>query len=553
MWFWKLFLFFFFFLPFDSTLFVMAASANLGSIVPPVARREETSQEVHGVTWTDHYAWLRQDGEVDREEILEYLTAENGYTEAMTEHLKPLQEALFQEFKGRIRETDDSVPYRYGGYLYYARVVKDEQYRVYCRKPFHAEGVAAADGCDSVEEVLLDVNRLAREGGHGFLTVGAGAVSEDGSKYAYSTDVKGDETFTIFVKDLATGQLLPDVITGAGYDLEWANDSSAFFYTLLDEQHQPNRVMRHVLGQDPSSDTLFYTEADQEYSLELSKCRSNHFLLISVSSAETSEVWYLPADHPEPANLKVVQERMEGVLYEVSHHPHPWAEDGAAFFIVTNYQDAVDFQLMICSLDDTSASAWKPWLPPVLGRRVEDIAVFQSHLVVSVRQHALLQLAVVPLPLNQGQLADLQLVQWDSDIFLARLKTNPEFSLGAIQVEYITPVAPLQTLLLDLSPPHHRTVLKVQTLPCGYDASRYAARRIWVPSSTTSSVSIPVTLISRADLPAGTPGPLILYGYGSYEVVIDPVFDAKRISYLDRGISFAIAHIRGGGEMVCSS
>jgi oligopeptidase B len=556
----------------------MSASSSSSFVEVPRAKRErkEWKPEIDGEpVRVDHYAWLR-DRENREDEVMEYLKAENAYTEAQMECTKELQETLYEEFVGRIEESDESVPVKDGNYLYFHRTVKGKEYKIYCRVLFDAERDLAAqlirngdDRDDESEvEVLLDVNRLVEDGGFDFLKLGAFDVSPCGKLLAYSTDSSGDESFAIVVKDLASGALLGDCVSNAYYGVRWSNDSKSLFYSTLDETHQPTKVFRHRLGTAAADDTLLYEEHDAEFWMSVDKTCSNALLLITLESSDTSEVRWIDLNGDDDT-VHVVHAREEGVLYELDHHPNPMGDGVARLFITTNADGAQDFKLMECALSADegamSRANWRELLAHVPGRRVSDVECFAGHVVVKSRENASMQVdvAAVPIDANAPFGGQLHRVQWPDPIYaLSDGASTPDFAstrLRAIYDSLVTPRTDLDVLMdrvcaadadADAAADDALRTLKVAKIPSGYDSAKFRCERIWVKSSdpSTPDVRIPVSFVAHHERFV-EPGPMLLYGYGSYEISIDAHFDSKRISLLERGMAFAIAHVRGGGEM----
>jgi oligopeptidase B len=449
----------------------MSAAGPSSTIpLPPLARKEKVEcKSEGGHIWHDEFQWLRGDGDEEEEEILSYLKAENDYAEAVAGYLHPLQEQVqliqffllflpsyslevYREFRSRTREEDASVPHRDGPFLYFTRIRPGSQYHVYCRKPAAVQSVespCSLSGGESVsalaeeeEEVLLDVNEEAKP--FSFYSIGQTSPSPDHTKFAYSFDSKGDERFTIRILDLSTRLLLPDVITDTAYDIEWSADSSSIFYTLRDDQNQPNRVMKHTLGTSPSADILLYEEKDPAFYLSLSKFRDNSYLLITLEETDTTEILLVPAADARAETIRVFQQRTKGLLYSLEHHPSPYPLPAPSsssldshrptFFILTNANGAEDFQVMLCAdeFGSTAVDHWQSWIPHTPGRRITSLNVFENNVLLQMRKDALLRIAVVDLPIRDD--FSLAEITWNSEISKTRLRYHPEFSTTFIQV-----------------------------------------------------------------------------------------------------------------------
>ncbi|WP_428962573.1 S9 family peptidase [Micromonospora fluostatini] len=500
----------------------------------PVAKRVPSERTHHGDTVVDEYAWLTDKEDPD---TVAYLKAENAFTEARTTHLDGLRTELFEETRRRTQETDLSVPARKGDHWYYTRTVEGQQYGVQCRRavrdgetdpPISVAG-APLDG----EEVLLDGNLLAE--GHDFFSLGAFDVSPDGRWLAYSTDFSGDERFTLRVKDLVTGEVLADEIPGTFYGTAWSADASVLFYVTVDEAWRPNRVWRHVIGTPAGDDVVVHEEPDERFWVGVELTRSERFILIDIHSKITSEVRVIPASNPtgEPA---VVAPRRQGVEYAVEHHGHR--------FLILHNDGAEDFALAYTSAD--APGEWAPLIEHSPGTRLEAVDAFENHLVVSLRSNGLTGLRVLP-----SGTSDSYDIDFPEPIYSVGLDANPEYRTGVVRLRYTSLVTPDSVYDYDL-------VTRALTLrrrkpirpgPDGreFDPADYEQHRDWAVAD--DGTRIPISLVSRVGTPRDGSAPCVIYGYGSYEASMDPWFSITRLSLLDRGVIFAVAHIRGGGEL----
>ncbi|MEU1234357.1 S9 family peptidase [Micromonospora aurantiaca] len=501
---------------------------------PPVAKRVPTERLHHGDTVLDEYAWLAAKDDPD---TIAYLDAENAYTEARTAHLAGLRAELFEETRRRTQETDLSVPTRKDGYWYYTRTVEGQQYGVHCRRavlPGETAPPVSADGAPlDGEEVLLDGNQLAE--GHDFFSLGAFDVSPDGRWLAYSTDFSGDERFTLRIKDLTTGESLPDEVPDTFYGTAWSSDASTLFYVTVDEAWRPNRVWRHAVGTASTEDVVVYQEDDERFWVGVELTRSERFVVIDIHSKITSEVWMIPASNPtgEPA---VVAPRRQGIEYAVEHHGHR--------FLILHNDGAEDFALAYTSAD--SPGEWEPLIPHTPGTRLEAVDAFENHLVVSLRTNGLTGLRVLPVGTDDS---------WDIDfpepIYSVGLDANPEYRTSEVRLRYTSLVTPDSVYDYDLVTRELtlRRQKPVRPGPDGraYDPADYEQHRDWALAD--DGTRVPISLVCRRDTPRDGSAPAVIYGYGSYEASMDPWFSIARLSLLDRGVIFAVAHIRGGGEL----
>ena len=486
-------------------------------IEPPVAKRIPKYDTLFGDVRVDYYYWLR-----DREnpEVIEYLRAENKYTEKIMADTKRLRERLFKELKSHIKETDESVPVKYGDYYYYTRYEEGKQYPIYCRK----EGSLEAN-----EEVYLDVNQLAE--GKKYFRVSSLTLSPNHRFLAYVADTTGREKFTLYIKDLETGEILPDRIPDVYYGLAWANDNKTIFYTTLDSTLRPYRLYRHVVGTDPSEDILVYQENNGKYYLSVRKSRSGRFIFLELNSEITSEIWYLDADNPSE-RFKVIKPREYGVEYKVAHQ--------GDFFYITMNKDAVNFKVVKTPVEAPGEKNWEEFIPHDKDRMIYGIDAFKNHLVMSYRENGLRKLKVIEV--DSMKEYDIPV---DEEVYTITLGDNPEYDTDVMRYVYNSLVTPRTVYDFRIST-GEKELKKRQEVP-GYDMSEYETKRIWVIAR--DGKKIPVSLVWKKGFKADGTHPCYLYGYGSYGSVIDPRFSSNRLPLLNRGFLYAIAHIRGGGAL----
>jgi len=483
---------------------------------PPVAKTVPRVETRHGRRVQDDYAWLRDRGDPD---VLAHLRAENAYTDVVMRHTEGRQEALYGEILGRIKETDRSVPAPDGPYRYYCRTVEGKPYAIHCRMPVDSEA----------EQVLLDENELAE--GRAYFRLGALAVSPDHRLLAYAVDEAGDEKYALRFVDLDRHARLDDVIAESYDSVQWAADSRTVFYNTVDPAHRPHRLWRHVLGEDPARDTLVYQEDDPAYFLSLRKTRSRRFLMLTLESNTTSEVHFLDASDPEGV-FRVIEPRRHRVEYTAEHR-------GERFYILTN-ERAVNFKLVETPVSDPGCSNWQAVLPHRDEVKLDEIEVFAGHLAVVERERGLRGLRILDLcTLEQHR------VEFPEPVYTVETHDNREFDTDRVRFTYTSLVTPDTVFDYDMNR-HTRELRKQEEVAGGYDPSAYRCERRMARAS--DGTEVPISLVYRADRAAG-PGPLLLYGYGAYGVSVDPGFDSSRLSLLDRGLVFALAHVRGGGEM----
>jgi oligopeptidase B len=494
---------------------------SLLQIAPPVARVEHTETTVNNHTLVDNYSWLR---EKSSPEVIAYLEAENAYTDAVMKPTEALQKALYDEMVSHIKETDESVPYRDGGYFYYSRTEQSLQYPIYCRKKGSAE---------AQEEIILDVNKLAE--GEAFMALGSLSVSDDGNLLAYSTDTTGFRQYTLHVKDLRGGDLLAGRVERVG-SIEWANDNATLFYTVEDEeQKRQYQLFRHELGAPHERDMLVYEEVDERFNIGVGKSRDGKYLFLESASHTTSEQRFLSADDPLGAWTRIAARRDEREYY-ADHR-------NGLFFIRTN-DCGRNFRLVTAPV--TSPENWSEMIPHRAEVMLEDLDLFASFYVACERSNGLPQLRVVRFAgdgLESGTAVD---IGFPEPVYSAHPHANREFVTGKFRYSYQSLVTPGSVYEYDVKT-GASTLLKQQEVPGGFDRELYGSERLF--ATADDGVKIPVSLVYRKDLKGHGTNPLHVYGYGSYGYSLPVGFNGNRLSLLDRGFVMAYAHVRGGGDM----
>ncbi|HEY1830676.1 MAG TPA: S9 family peptidase [Acidimicrobiales bacterium] len=510
---------------------------------PPLAEQRPQTLTAHGDERQDPWYWLRQR---DDPAVTEYLEAENAYTEAALGHLGSLRDELFEEMKARIKETDMSVPSRRGPWWYYSRTEEGHSYGIHCRRPGGpADELPPAGEAGAQEQILLDENIEAE--GHAYFAVGSAAVSPDHRWLAYSTDTEGNEIYTLRFRPLdgAPADAAPESIEQTSYGLAWSSDASHIFYVRIDEALRPYQLWRHRLGGDPGQDVMVYEESDRRFYLQTGVTRDEALVVISLSSTNTSECLTIPANAPETAFEPVIPRR-EGLEYAVDHLP---AAEGEWLLAVINDQGP-DFRL-IATPDGASLplSEWREIVPFRPGVRIEDVDAFRTVLVLSERAEAETRVRVLPLqagpdPFGRDPLAGSWLMAAPESPASTWVSANAEPDITALRITRTSMVSPTSVLQVDLET-RSETVLKQEPVLGQFSRGDYVTSRQW--ATAADGTQIPISLVHRRD--TVLPAPCLLYGYGAYEISIDPSFSHHRLSLLDRGVAFAIAHIRGGGEM----
>jgi oligopeptidase B len=513
------------------------------ALEPPAAPRRPVTSTHHGRVRVDDYDWLR---DKDDPEVIAYLEAENAHTEQRTAHLADLRQAIFEEIKARTLETDLSVPTRKRGYWYYSRSFEGKEYGASCRvpvadpadwtPPVPAEDCAVDQPALPGEELLVDLNELAE--GHEYFSMGASSVSLDDRLLAYSIDTNGDERYTVRVKDLTTGELLPDVVTGVLGGITWSPDGRDLYYATVDETWRPDKIWRHRLGTAQNDDELVYAEPDGRFWVGVGRSRSDRFLLITSGSKTTTEHRFLDTRAPA-AGWQLFAERQEGL----EHHLEHAVIGGEDTFLVLHNGAGPDFELALAPASPTPPEDWRPLIRHDPAVRLEDVDAFASHLMVQQRSDGLTQVRV--LELGEDGVTDDHLVDFDAEVYTVGSGGNPSWDQPFVRLGYTTMAVPSSVYDYDIA---SRTLMLRRRTPVlgGYDPEDYEERRLW--ATAPDGERVPISLVARRDRPAG-PAPLLLYGYGAYEYSIDPYFSIARLSLLDRGGVFAIAHVRGGGEM----
>jgi len=500
---------------------------------PPVAQRREKKISAHGIERIDPYAWLKdenwqqvmQDPSILNAEIRTYLEAENDYTKAVMQDTEGLQDTLYKEMKGRIKEDDSSVPSRDRPFAYYVRYRTGGQHPIYCRKPSDGSGE---------EEILFDGDKEAK--GKAFFDIGDCEHSPDHQYLAYCIDDKGSEFYTARIRDLQTGEDLEDAIENMTGGIEWAADSNTLFYATLNDKHRPDKVFRHELRTSRSADTLVYEEKDPGFFIGIGKTESSRFIIISAHDHETSEVHILPADDPK-AVLQCIQPREPKIEYEVT-------DIGERFYILTNCDDAEDYKVMQCPVSTPGREYWSDWQPHETGTLVLDLLAFAQFLVRLERVDGLPRIVITELK-EDGSKGDEHIVSFDEEAYALGLIDGYEFDTQVVRFSYSSPTTPAQVFDYDMVK-RTRTLLKTQEVPSGHNPADYETHRLMAPARDGELV--PITVVHKAGLPLDGTAPLLLYGYGSYGHAIPASFSTSRLSLIDRGFVYAIAHIRGGME-----
>ncbi|MEM7275264.1 MAG: S9 family peptidase, partial [Actinomycetota bacterium] len=501
-------------------------STDADAPTPPIARRDPVETTLWGETLVDPYRWLQ-----DREatQVRDHLEAENRYTEVVLAPVADLREALFEEIKGRIKETDLSVPVTKNGWSYYSRTSEGSQYPLHCRRPAGASGVLDENTAAPDEMVLLDEN--AEAGDAGFFDIGLFEVSPDHRYLLWGADRTGDERFSAVVRDLETGEDLDDGLADLSYGSAWATDNRTFFYVRPDDANRPFEIWRHVVGTPVEEDVLVHREEDERFWVGVGRDKDDRFIHIGCSSKVTDEVRVVPADRPTEAP-RLLAERRQGVEYSPVHH-------GDRFVILTN-DGAENFRVMTAPDDDARPELWTELVPASDSVTIADIDVSSHFLVLFERTEGTTRIR-----LRSWADGTESIVDQPEAVSTAWPGANPEYDASTLRYGYSSMVTPPSVFLLD-TVTGERELLKQQEVLGDFDPARYDSARAWATSP--DGTQVPISMVWHRERRTGG-GPCLLYAYGAYEASMDPTFSSVRLSLLDRGFTFAIVHARGGGEM----
>lgn len=500
------------------------------SINPPVAKKETQTYKLHKKTWTDDYFWMRLSDQQKEaavpdpqtKEVLDYLNAENKYRETQTASLKPFEDKLFEEIKGRIKQTDMSVPFMYQGYYYITRFEDGKEYPIYTRKK---------QSLKSKEEMLLDVNEMAK--GHSYFSVGGRSVSTNNNILAYSEDNVGRRQYTIKFKNLLTGKLYKDEILNTSGGITWANDNKHVFYSVNDETLRSYKIFRHELGTDPVKDVLIYHETDDTFTTYVYKTKSQKYIVISNNSTLSNEYLILEADKPN-GNFKLFQKREKNLEFSIDHYKDNW-------YINTNKDGALNFKIMSCPINATAKENWVDFIPYDKNILTDGFEIFSDFMVISERKEGMTKIKVKPWNgVNEHYIA------FEEPVYTVYTSINPDFNTPWVRIEYTSLTTPnttydynMQTKQLDLK--------KRMEVVGNFNPLDYTSERKMVTAD--DGTLVPLSIVYKKGFPKNGTMPVLLYGYGSYGASMDPFFSSSRLSLLDRGFAFAVAHIRGGQEM----
>ena len=486
---------------------------------PPIAPKNPRQLTAHGDIRVDPWYWLQ---DIEDPDTLTYLTAENSFTEHTFKPWADQRERLFVEMRARIKEDDSTVPSKDGDYWYYTKFEEGTQYPIFCRKFL---------SLDRPEEILLDVNQLAEN--QDYTQIGSVENSPDHKLLAFSVDHTGSEEYTIKIKDLETGLILNESIPNSYYSLEWANDSGTLFYDVLDEHHRPVKILRHLIGTDSTNDVLIYQESDPRFFVGLTKSASNRFIYVISGGNNISEWHFLDANQPQDA-LTMIQPRQEDFEYDVEDH-------GEHFMIRNNGDGAKDFKISRTLIRNPLKENWTDFYPQQHGRIIQTILLFQDYLVVSIRDQGLPKIEVIHLDTGTNQS-----IYFAEEDYNVRPQQGREWDTSVLRFSYASLTTP--STIFDYDMAQNTRELKKQTeVLAGFDSNLYTSKRVLAPAE--DGALIPISLLFRKDTPLDGSAPLYLYGYGSYGIIMESDFGSSRLSLVDRGFIFAVAHPRGGMDL----
>lgn len=485
---------------------------------PPIAKKIPKTTQIHGYTVTDDYAWLADKTKTDKD-MLAYLKAETDYADAMMASTKGFQDSLYKEMLARIKETDENVPYKNGEYFYYTRTEQGKQYPIFCRK----KGSLTA-----AEEVTIDMNEMAK--GHDYFGIGAYNISDNGNLLAFSTDTTGFRQYTLFVKDLTTGKI-SDKIAERVNMVAWATDNKTVFYVTEDATtKRTDKLFRHVLGSGKHD--LLYEEKDELYRIFAGRTRSKGYIVLGIASSTTSEMRYLPADNPT-AELKLLLPRKEMHEYYLDHI-------GDRFYIRTN-DKGKNFRLVTAAVSDPRQENWKELIPHRKEVMLEDVDCFAGHYLVHERENGIPKVGVTDLKSGKSHY-----IEYPEPVYVTSAGPNPEFTATTYRFNYESFITPGSVFDYDVNT-RKRELKKQEPVLGGYDMTLYKSERFY--ATAADGVKVPISIVYRKDLKLDGKRPLLLEAYGSYGYPYDVDFSSQRLSLLDRGVIYANAHIRGGGDL----
>ena len=497
-------------------ILIFSCDMKKTNLTEPQAKKIEKILSIHGDDRIDEYYWLNQRGNDD---VINYLNEENDYRDEYMKDYKPLEDKIFQEIKSRIKEEDSSVPYFYNDYFYYTRYEKDKQYPIYCRKK---------SSLDNEEEILIDANVMSK--GHDYFRVGMIEISPDNKTMAYSIDTVSRRIYTIHFMDLETRKISDNNIPNSSGSITWANDNKTIFYNSKDlETLRSDRVMRYEIGENGNGDEVYH-EKDETFSVFSYKTKSDKYIVLGSSSTLSQEYRILNADKPK-GKFKMFQTRVEGLEYSISHFNDKW-------FVVTNKDEATNFKLMSCPELKTSSNNWVDYINHRDNVLLEGIEVFDDFLVVTERENGLRRVDIRPWSDKESHY-----INFEEEAYSLYSSDNPQMNTNKFRYSYSSMTTPNSVIEYDMITKEKKVMKETKVLGGDFNKSNYESKRIW--AEARDGKKVPVSLVFKKDMFKEGQNPLLLYGYGSYGNTINASFSSVRLSLLDRGFVYAIAHIRG--------
>jgi len=495
---------------------IISCDMKKKELIEPKAKKIEKILSIHGDDRIDEYYWLNQRGD---EDVIDYLNEENDYRNEFMKDYKPLEDEIFQEIKSRIKEDDSSVPYFDNGYYYYTRYEKDKQYPIYCRKKESLEGI---------EEILIDANLMSK--GYDYFRVGTIEISPDNKTMAYSVDTISRRIYTIYFMDLDSRIISKKNLSNTSGSITWANDNKTIFYNNKNlETLRSDRIMRFELGENGTSNEIYFEE-DETFSVFSYKTKTEKYIVIGSSATLSQEYRVLNADNPK-GEFKLFQERVNGLEYSISHFQDKW-------FITTNKDDAINFKVMTCSESKTGSENWVDYIKHREDVLLGEIEVFDDFLVVSERENGLRRIDIRPWN-GKGR----HFINFDEEAYSLYLSSNPQIETKKLRYNYSSMTTPNSVIEYDMVTKERKILKEAEVLGGKFDKTNYQSKRVWATARDGNKV--PISLVYRKDMFNEGQNPLLLYGYGSYGITNSASFSSVRLSLLDRGFVYAIAHIRG--------
>lgn len=493
---------------------MMKVSTNVSA---PIAKKIEKKLSIHNDVRVDNYFWLNQR---EDQEVLDYLNAENTYTESVLKHTETFQKSLFEEMKSRVKEDDQSVPYKLNGYWYITRYEIGKDYPIYTRKK---------DNLDAEEEILFDCNKMAK--GYSYFKLGGISISPDNTLVSYSIDTVSRRQYTLFIKNLVTNEVFEDKIENTTGSSTWANDNKTLFYSKKDEVTlRSDKIYKHKLGQNSAEDTIVFHEEDDTFNTFVYKTKSKKYLVIGSSSTQTTEYRFLDANTPD-GEFKIFQERERNLEYSIAHY-----QDN--FYIITNKDEATNFKLQKVAETNTDKANWEDVIPHRKDVLLEDIEIFKDYLIVNERENGLNQLRIISWDGKEDYYLD-----FESETYTADIGNNPDFDSNYLRYSFNSLTTPSSIIDYDLKTKTKTVKKEQQVLDDSFNKENYISQRIW--ATAKDGVKIPMSVVYKKGTKLDGNSPLLQYAYGSYGATIDPYFSSIRLSLLDRGFIYVIAHIRG--------